>query len=120
MVNVFRHPDLCFLTPPWPDPIKPDDRIDISHESLIHHWDRLRDWVLAESRQAEMYRRLDRDAALHAEGEAGLWAPPQLDLALDWKEIQVNRHVRFRVFVVFCGSFCLPVPCPRASTTLTF
>ena len=86
VVDVFRHPDLCFLTPPWPDPIEPDDRIDISHESLIHHWDRLRDWVLAESRQAEMYRRLDRDAALHAEGEAGLWGPPQLDLALDWKE----------------------------------
>src|SRR5207249_2627194 len=41
VVDVFRDPDRCFLTPPWPREIRPDDTLDISHESLIRHWGRL-------------------------------------------------------------------------------
>ncbi len=86
MVDVFRHPDCCFLTPPWPQEIGPDDILDISHESLIRHWDRLRGWVADEAASADVYRRLDQTARLWSEGKAGLWGSPDLDQALRWKE----------------------------------
>ena len=62
VVEVFRDPDRCFLTPPWPQEIQPDDFLDISHESLIRHWGRLRAWVGDEAASAEDYRRLDHGA----------------------------------------------------------
>jgi WD40 repeat protein len=86
VVDVFRNPDCCFLTPPWPQEIGPEDILDISHESLILHWDRLRAWVAYEAASAEIYRRLDQTARLWSEGKAGMWGFPDLDQALRWKE----------------------------------
>jgi WD40 repeat protein len=86
VVDVFRNPDCSFLTPPWPQRIGPEDIIDISHESLIRHWDRLRGWVADEAESAEIYRRLDQTARLWTEGLAGLWGSPDLDQALRWKD----------------------------------
>jgi WD40 repeat protein len=86
VVDVFRDPDRSFLTPPWPQAIGPDDILDISHESLIRHWGRLRAWVADEAASADVYRRLEQTARLWSEGRAGLWGPPDLDQALRWKE----------------------------------
>ena len=86
VVDVFRDPDRSFLTPPWPRKIRPDDTLDISHESLIRHWGRLRDWVNDEAASAEAYRRLDQTARLWSEGSAGLWGPTDIDKTLRWKE----------------------------------
>jgi hypothetical protein len=65
-----------------------DDRsvIDISHESLIRGWERLRKWVDEEADSAKVYRRLAQTAALHAQGTAGLWHDPDLEHALAWRE----------------------------------
>ena len=86
VLDVFRHPDLCFLTPPWPEPVGAETWLDISHESLIRQWDRLRGWVEDEADSAEVYRRLHQWAARWSEGQAGLWGTPDLELALDWKD----------------------------------
>jgi serine phosphatase RsbU (regulator of sigma subunit) len=86
VVDVFRDPDCSFLTPAWPQKIGPDEILDISHESLIRHWDRLRGWVADEAASAEVYRRLDQTARLWSEGRAGLWGTPDLEQALRWKE----------------------------------
>ena len=72
MVNVFRDPDRCFLDTPRPGRSGRTTILDISHESLIRHWGRLRAWVGAEAASAEVYRRLDQTARLWSEGLAGL------------------------------------------------
>ena len=64
----------------------PTSILDISHESLIRHWGRLRGWVGDEAASADVYRRLDQTARLWSEGLAGLWGAPDLDQALRWKE----------------------------------
>jgi hypothetical protein len=82
---VFRDPGCAFLMPPVGETIRPDTVIDISHESLMRAWMRLRGWAAEEARSAQMYRRLAESAELHAEGKSGLWRDPDLQLALDWQ-----------------------------------
>jgi len=68
----FRDPDRSFLTPPADRELKPDDILDVSHESLIRQWDRMRDWEQTEAESAARYRRLVDSARLKEEG-AGDW-----------------------------------------------
>ena len=42
VIEVFRHPSRSFLMPPAGTALRPDSPIDISHESLMRVWDRLR------------------------------------------------------------------------------
>src|SRR5262249_38260095 len=82
VVESFRRPGRSFLTfSPADVPLGKDSVIDISHESLIRGWPRLRGWVEEESESAKVYRRLAETAALHAQGSAGLWDNPDLQFA---------------------------------------
>ena len=66
--------------------------IDISHESLIRLWKRLRTWVDEEADSAETYKRLAREAELYERKQTSLWRDPSLQLALDWRDrIQPNQ-----------------------------
>lgn len=85
VAEVFRRPDRNFLTPSTETPLEADTLLDISHESLIRQWHRLSAWVEAESRSAHTYQRLAETARLWASDRAGLWGPPDLDLALAWQ-----------------------------------
>ncbi len=64
----------------------PTTVLDIGHESLIRQWRRLKEWVEAEARSGETYRRLEQTAILWREKKAGLWGTPGLDIAIDWQE----------------------------------
>jgi hypothetical protein len=86
IIDAFRAPDCSFLTPPIGVDLDPERVIDISHESLIRHWDKLKEWVQEEAQSAQMYRRIAEAAALHKEEKAGLWHDPDLQLALHWRE----------------------------------
>ncbi|HEX8290559.1 MAG TPA: hypothetical protein VF570_02310, partial [Pyrinomonadaceae bacterium] len=86
VVEVFRRAGRSFLMPPPDRPLTPDSLIDISHESLIRNWDRLKGWVDDEAQSARVYRRLAETAALYEKKEAGLWGDPDLQRALDWRE----------------------------------
>jgi len=86
VVERFRAPGQSFLMPPPPAPLGPETAIDISHESLIRGWRRLRGWVDSEAESARVYKRLAETAALHAEGKAGLWRDPDLAVALAWRQ----------------------------------
>ncbi len=88
VIDVFRAPDRSFLTPPAGAPLDADSIIDISHESLIRQWQRLRNWVDDEAASADIYRRLVETARLWQADQAGLWSAPDLDLALAWKQRQ--------------------------------
>ena len=85
VVNVFRKPSRSFLMPPAGEALTPDTVLDISHESLMRVWDRLRRWTDEEAQSAQRYRRLAETATLHADGAAGLWRDPDLQGALDWR-----------------------------------
>ena len=85
VLAVFRKPSRSFLMPPADEALAPDSVIDISHESLMRVWDRLKRWTDEEAQSAQRYRRLAETAALHQAGAAGLWRDPDLQLALDWR-----------------------------------
>ena len=85
VLAVFRKPSRSFLMPPAGDPLLPETVIDISHESLMRVWERLRRWTEEEAVSAQHYKRVAQTAALQAAGSAGLWRDPDLQLALDWR-----------------------------------
>jgi WD40 repeat protein/energy-coupling factor transporter ATP-binding protein EcfA2 len=86
VIDVFRQPDKSFLVPGVTEPLNPDTVIDISHESLIRQWDRMRQWVLDESKSADMYREIEKTALKWKKGQAALWGSPELQNALSWKK----------------------------------
>ncbi|MDD5322089.1 MAG: ATP-binding protein [Methylococcales bacterium] len=67
VIEAFRGADRSFLTPPEGKPLTADTLIDISHESLIRQWQRMKDWVEFEAKSAETYRRLEQTALLHSQ-----------------------------------------------------
>lgn len=86
VVDKFREPGRSLLMPPYGVRLESDTVIDISHESLMRIWDRLKRWLDEESKAAEMYLKLSEAAERFQEGRASLWKMPDLQLAINWKE----------------------------------
>jgi len=89
VVEKFRQPGRSLLMPPSTVPLRSDTIVEISHESLMRIWDRLKGWVDEESESAQMYLRLSEAAAMYQVGRTGLWRPPDLQLALNWQKKQI-------------------------------
>ena len=85
VIDAFRREDRSLLMPPAGTPLSDETVIDISHESLIRIWKRLRQWVEEEGLSARIYTRLAETADLHKRNEAGLWRNPDLQIALNWR-----------------------------------
>ncbi len=85
VVEVFRSPERCFLTPAYDVELASDSMLDMSHESLIRQWDKLNKWAEQEAESAETYRRLEKTARLWKQDRAALWDTPDLEIALDWQ-----------------------------------
>ncbi len=85
VIEQFREPGKSLVTPAYHIPLNEDTIIDISHESLMRIWVKLKNWVNEESEAVQMYLRLSDAAAMYQVGKAGLWRPPDLQLALNWK-----------------------------------
>lgn len=88
IVNVFRAPGRSFLTPSAAMTLHQDSVIDISHESLMRIWDKLRFWVDEEANAVHMYLKLAEAAGKYQEGLGSLWRQPDLQIAINWKEKQ--------------------------------
>jgi WD40 repeat protein len=86
VIEAFRKPGRTFLMPPSETTLRSNTLIDISHESLIRNWQRLKTWVEEEAKSAQTYRRLAETAMLHQAGQAGLWRDPDLQIALQWQK----------------------------------
>lgn len=86
VVDKFREPGRSLLMPPYGVPLETDTVVDISHESLMRIWDRLKRWLDEESKASEMYMKLSESAERFQEGKASLWKMPDLQLALNWRE----------------------------------
>ena len=85
VIDEFHKQGRSFLTTPASVPLTGDSVIDISHESLIRLWVRLKEWVNEESESARSYRRLADDAERYARGQVSLLRDPELQNALNWK-----------------------------------
>ena len=88
VVEIFRKPGRSFLAPHVPLPLNQDSVIELSHESLIRNWERLSVWVDEESESIKMYIRLSEASALYQQGRTELLKPPELQIALRWRETQ--------------------------------
>ncbi|HYJ87755.1 MAG TPA: hypothetical protein VEW46_16950 [Pyrinomonadaceae bacterium] len=91
VINVFRQKGRSFLMPSAGKTLTRKSSIDISHESLIRNWKRLRQWVDDEAQAASNYRRLAETAKLHDEGKAPLLSDVEVKHALGWRN-QNNRN----------------------------
>lgn len=86
IVEVFRKQGRSLLMPPFGTKLNAASIIDISHESLMRIWVRLKNWVDEEGQSVEMYLRLSDASAKYQTGKSGMWRPPDLQLALNWQE----------------------------------
>ena len=88
IIDKFRQPSRSLLLPSIQTPLESDTIIEISHESLMRIWDRLKNWVDEEAESAQMYLRLSEAAERYEAGSTGVWRPPDLQLALNWRKEQ--------------------------------
>jgi tetratricopeptide (TPR) repeat protein len=86
VIEVFRGAGRSFLMPPAGVDLKPQTVVDISHESLIRNWDRLRAWVEDEAQSARIYRRLAEAATDHYQKGTGLLDDVTLQFVLKWRD----------------------------------
>jgi hypothetical protein len=85
-LDAYRQSGVTFLMPSPEVELTDQTIIDISHESLMRVWTRLRQWVEEETQAAGIYHRLSESADLHEQGKAGLYRDPELGIALAWRE----------------------------------
>jgi WD40 repeat protein len=88
VIEVFREAGRSFLTTSPGGTLKAESLIDISHESLIRGWRRLKDWVDEEAQSARIYKRLAATAVLHVDKNSELWRGSDLREALAWSRRQ--------------------------------
>ncbi len=86
IIEAYRQPGVTFLMPPSTVPLADNTVIDLSHESLMRVWVRLRVWVEEEASSVGIFHRLADSAALHEKGKAGLYRDPELGIALSWRD----------------------------------
>lgn len=85
VIEKFREPGRSLITPAFGMALGGKAIVDISHESLMRIWVRLKNWVDDEADAVQMYTRLAEAASMYQVGKAGLWRPPDLQLALNWQ-----------------------------------
>ncbi len=88
VVEKFRIASRSFITPRENIRLTDDSVIDLSHESLMRLWHRLKEWVDDEAASVQMYLRLSEASAMYQQGKTTLWRPPDLQLAIDWRNLQ--------------------------------
>jgi uncharacterized RDD family membrane protein YckC len=90
VLKPFRKLSRSFVTPDEHGAIGPDTWIDISHESFMRLWTKLRDWAGEEAESAREYRRLSDRAIGHYRSpeKFGLMQDPDLQSALDFEKLR--------------------------------
>jgi energy-coupling factor transporter ATP-binding protein EcfA2 len=90
VVSIFSDPSVCFLDR-RPLANGASELIDVSHESLIRQWDRLRDWADEESEKVRRFRELAASAGqwqLHARSSSFLKRGADLAVWRRWWKSQ--------------------------------
>ena len=98
VVERYRRADTAFLVPGPEVALSSNPVIDISHESLIRQWPKLRGWVRDEAEAAAELQRLVADAQSQADAHGELWRGRNLERARDWQQ----RHRPNAAWVRLC------------------
>jgi energy-coupling factor transporter ATP-binding protein EcfA2 len=88
VIDVFRKPSRSFLMPPAGEALEAETVIDISHESLMRVWTRLKTWTDEEVESVAEYLRLADSARRWKSGQAELLQGRELERAEAWKQYQ--------------------------------
>lgn len=84
VIDAFRQQGRTFLMPMEPAELNSETVIDISHESLMRVWHRLKAWVEDEAQSARIYRRLAESARLCMRREGELLRGRELAVIQEW------------------------------------
>ncbi len=98
IVEQFRKPGRTFLMPANNIPLDGNSIIDISHESLMRVWDKLKSWTEEEAINADIFKRLAEDAKREANGNGSLWINPELEIGLKWRDKFNNNQERLTIW----------------------
>lgn len=88
VIDKFRIPARSFIIPRYGVPLSDDSVIDLSHESIMRLWGRLKEWIEDEAASVRMYRRLSEASAMYQQGKTTLLKNPDLQLSINWREKQ--------------------------------
>ncbi len=88
VIEKFRSPSRSFIIPRYDLPLNDNSVIDLSHESIMRLWGRLKEWIDDEASSVRMYRRLSEASTMYQQGKTTLLKNPDLQLALSWREKQ--------------------------------
>ena len=88
VIQGFRSSERSFIFPSLTQEINGEDMIDISHESLMREWERLKNWLTEELDSSKIYLNLCSLATLYQEGRGSLLINPELAIVLKWREKQ--------------------------------
>ena len=86
VIEKFRSPGRDFILPSQSVKLCESSVIDLYNDSFIRSWERLRDWVNLEASSMQIYQALSEASALYQQGKAGLYRPPDLNLAISWRD----------------------------------
>jgi len=86
VIDVFRQEGHNFLMPTEKIPLHSDLTIDITHESLIRQWRRLKKWIYQESENARQYKVILDRSDRFARGAGELLTGRDLQYAKRWKK----------------------------------
>ena len=87
VINAFRQPGCTFIFPHNDqEELQDNDEINITHESLMRVWDKLKIWVNQEAESARRYLRLVESAELKQDDLSGFLSDIELSVLKEWKE----------------------------------
>ena len=86
IIEKFRSSSLSVITPGEGVILNDNSAIDLQNDCIITLWDRLKDWIDNEDASMQMYSRLSEASALYQQGKTGLYTPPDLLLAIKWRD----------------------------------
>ena len=86
VADLFRAEGNSIITPDISEELSDDTVLDISHEAVMRNWKRLKSWIEEESDAVQLYLRLIDASMLYQSGKTGPWRPPELFLAISWRD----------------------------------
>ena len=88
VAKIFLQPDRSFLEIERTDEVQADSTLDVSHEALLRHWERVQTWLEQEAEAKHTFLHLAEIAHLWENAQADVLSPPELDGALQWEARQ--------------------------------
>jgi hypothetical protein len=86
VADQFRSKSCSFITPAITAGLNENSIIDLQTDCIMYAWNRLDEWIDKEAESMQIYLRLSEASALYQHGKAGLYKPPELQAAINWRE----------------------------------